>query len=94
MNAFIVPVVRATHDHLHSTIEPLTPPPQEVCDTVYEIGLNEPYDKPLIRVANIIDSVAHEAAHEISPLRSDYLMSVAYHLVSQTAILELGVTDE
>lgn len=85
--AFIVPMKGLPHDLLHEVVEPLTPPPAKVCDTVYEIGQSEYHPDPLQRVGMIADTVINEAIADISPERSDNLRLVGYHLLGQIAIM-------
>lgn len=89
--AFVIPVIGWRHDMLHKAIEPLSPPPPKICDIVYGVAMVEAADyDPIDRLDSIIGKVVTEAAYEPSPETADNIMQVAFHLVSQSAILRLG----
>ena len=88
--AFVIPAMGFNHDLLHKALEPLAPPPSDVCDTIYQIAIETDFSKPYARVRNIVDEVIVEAIAEPSYEQSDHLMMAASHLNAQLGVLTLG----
>jgi hypothetical protein len=89
LGSYVVGIIRAPHDYLHTTIKPVPVPGPRVLDTMMDLGKEySGWSNDQRRIGAIVDEMVHFAETARSPHIADEALTVATSLAGQMAIVE------